>query len=68
MSEMPNELTEAILRAAIAVHRELGPGLLESAYEACRVYELGVQRRLACAPGCTRAVVSKPGNSSIVTR
>ena len=29
-----------ILDAAILVHRELGPGLLESAYEACLVYEL----------------------------
>ncbi len=30
-----NALTEAILGAAIAVHREVGPGLLESAYEEC---------------------------------
>ena len=37
---MVNELTEKIIGAAIAVHRELGPGLLESAYEACLVYEL----------------------------
>lgn len=35
-----NELSEAIIGAAIAVHRELGPGLLESAYEACLVFEL----------------------------
>lgn len=33
-------LTEAIIGAAIDVHRELGPGLLESAYEACLAYEL----------------------------
>ena len=33
-------LTEKIIGAAIAVHKELGPGLLESAYEACLVYEL----------------------------
>ena len=33
-------LTAAILGAAIAVHRELGPGMLESAYEACLAYEL----------------------------
>ena len=32
--------TERIIGAAIAVHRELGPGLLESAYEACLLYEL----------------------------
>jgi len=35
-----NEITEAIIGAAIAVHRELGPGLLESAYETCLAYEL----------------------------
>jgi GxxExxY protein len=35
-----NELTEAVIGAAIAVHKELGPGLLESAYEACLCYEL----------------------------
>jgi GxxExxY protein len=34
------KLTETIIGSAIAVHRELGPGLLESAYEACLSYEL----------------------------
>ena len=33
-------LTEAILGCAITVQRNLGPGLLESAYEACLAYEL----------------------------
>ncbi len=33
------ELTEQIIGAAIAVHRELGPGLLESVYEACLAHE-----------------------------
>jgi len=33
-------LTEQIIGAAIGVHRELGPGLLESAYEACLDYDL----------------------------
>ena len=35
-----NETTETIIGGAIAVHRALGPGLLESAYEACLFYEL----------------------------
>ena len=35
-----NKITEAIIGAAIEVHRALGPGLLESAYTACLVYEL----------------------------
>ena len=34
------ELTEAIIGAAIEVHRALGPGLLESAYEECLCFEL----------------------------
>ena len=35
-----NALTEAIIGAAIEVHREKGPGLLESSYEACLAHEL----------------------------
>ena len=35
-----NKITEIIIGAAMAVHRELGPGLLESAYEACLAYEI----------------------------
>ena len=34
------ELTDKIIKAAIEVHKILGPGLLESAYEECFVYEL----------------------------
>jgi GxxExxY protein len=34
------DLTREIIGAAIKVHRELGPGLLESVYEACLAYEL----------------------------
>ena len=35
-----NRITEQIIGAAIEVHRAVGPGLLESAYEACLVFEL----------------------------
>jgi len=35
-----NKITEAIIGAAIEVHRHLGPGLLESAYRECLRYEL----------------------------
>src|SRR5207253_794815 len=45
-SEIPSslmrssDLTPAIISAAINIHRRLGPGLLESAYEACIAHEL----------------------------
>lgn len=35
-----NEITHWIIGCAIEVHKALGPGLLESAYEECLVYEL----------------------------
>jgi len=35
-----NMLTEKIIGCAIKVHKLIGPGLLESAYEVCLVYEL----------------------------
>ncbi|MEP7704984.1 GxxExxY protein [Paraglaciecola sp. 25GB23A] len=35
-----NNLTQTIIGLAINVHKELGPGLLESSYEACLIYEL----------------------------
>jgi len=38
------ELTQSILGAAIDVHRSLGPGLLESAYEECLCHDLGLRR------------------------
>ena len=37
------ELTEKIIGAAIEVHRALGPGLLESAYEGCLCHELNLR-------------------------
>ena len=38
--EISNKLTETIIGCAISVHKGLGPGLLESAYEECLCYEL----------------------------
>jgi GxxExxY protein len=35
MNEMLNRLSHFVIGRAIEVHRELGPGLLESAYEEC---------------------------------
>lgn len=35
-----NQISEKIIGCAIQVHRELGPGLLESSYEECLYYEL----------------------------
>jgi GxxExxY protein len=35
-----NEVGERLLGCALTVHRRLGPGLLESAYEACLCHEL----------------------------
>jgi GxxExxY protein len=35
-----NQITEKIIGCAIQVHKSLGPGLLESAYEECLFYEL----------------------------
>jgi GxxExxY protein len=35
-----NRITEKIIGCAIEVHKHLGPGLLESAYEECLVFEL----------------------------
>jgi len=37
------DCSEAVIGACIEVHRHLGPGLLESAYEHCVAYELGVR-------------------------
>jgi GxxExxY protein len=35
-----NELAKIVFESGLKVHRELGPGLLESAYEECLYYEL----------------------------
>ena len=44
-----NTLSSQIIKAAISVHRTLGPGLLESAYEACLLFELHRRRMKAVA-------------------
>ena len=49
-----NDIGTAIIGAAIKVHSVVGPGLLESAYEACLVYELEKQRL------CTRRQIAIP--------
>ena len=38
-----NQTTEAIIGSAIEVHKHLGPGLLESAYEECLCHELSLR-------------------------
>lgn len=38
-----DKITEKIIGAAIEVHRHLGPGLLESAYQACLAHEMGLR-------------------------
>ena len=52
MKEQLNALTEVIIGAALEVHHELGPGLLENAYEACLAVEfasrgLSIERQKA---------------------
>lgn len=44
MKRKVNKITDVIIGAAISVHRELGPGLLESSYEACLTFELAEQK------------------------
>jgi GxxExxY protein len=44
MTRASNKTTETIIGAAIEVHRQLGPGLLESTYDASPAYELAETR------------------------
>ena len=47
MDDERNPLTHAVIGAAIEVHREMGPGLLESVYQKCMEMELKL-RGLEC--------------------
>jgi GxxExxY protein len=53
MNDQKNPLTQRIIGCAIEVHRQLGPGLLESIYEAA----LAVERELASIPYTRQIVV-----------
>jgi GxxExxY protein len=44
MTSDNDRFTERVIGLAIEVHRQLGPGLLESAYEECLSYELAQAR------------------------
>ncbi len=52
------DLTEAIIGAAIEVHKAVGPGLLESVYEECLCHELSL-RGLAFESQCHLTVARK---------
>jgi GxxExxY protein len=41
---LDNDITQQIIGAATEVHRQLGPGLLESAYEECLCHELHIRK------------------------
>ena len=51
LADERDPLTGKVIQLAIEVHREIGPGLLESSYEECLCYELG-------NPVCVRAAAS----------
>jgi GxxExxY protein len=56
--EARDTLTEALIGAAIEVHREMGPGLLESVYQKCLVRELRL-RNIDCQPQARLPIVYK---------
>lgn len=59
------DLTEVVIGCAIEVHRALGPGLLESAYEECLCYELSCKNvrfdRQKSLPLCYKEVQLEAG-------
>jgi GxxExxY protein len=60
-----NQVTEAVIGAAIEVHKALGPGLLESAYEECLCRELELRgiayRRQVALPVTYKGIQSDCG-------
>jgi GxxExxY protein len=56
--EERDPLTQAVIGAAIEVHKEMGPGLLESVYQKCMEVELSL-RGIACQPHKPVALVYK---------
>jgi GxxExxY protein len=56
--EERDALREAVIGAAIEVHREMGPGLLESVYQKCLVRELQL-RNVACQPQARLPLIYK---------
>ena len=58
-----NKLSSEIISAAIEVHKALGPGLLESAYEECLCHELNIRglsfERQKQLPGVMKGTVMK---------
>ena len=59
-----DRITDKVVGAAIEVHRGLGPGLLESAYEACLAFEL-IERGLQVEQQRTLPVVYREVNLDI---
>jgi len=57
-SEEYNKLTEKVIAAAIDVHRELGPGLLESVYQHCLCEEFRI-RGISFVPQAKLPIVYK---------
>ena len=59
-----NPLSHAILGASIEVHKQLGPGLLEKAYEACLAHELAARKirfiRQVPIPVTIKYIISAP--------
>ncbi len=64
LSPLERKLTHSIIGSALTVHREFGPGLLESAYEECLAYELG-ERGLSFERQAERPIVFKASNSRL---